>query len=163
MKQLILIRHAKSSWKRPELGDHERPLNNRGKRSIKLMRRHLEKQPLSIDALYSSGAKRALATAEGLAAVIAPVSPVEIADSLYTFAWEPVWQFLSALPEHLHSVALVGHNPALQQLYQQLSFDDLDKLPTCGLLELELSIDCWQQLEPGCAQLSQALFPKQLL
>lgn len=163
MKQLLLIRHAKSSWKHPELNDHQRPLNNRGKRSIKLMRQHLEKQHLTIDALYSSDARRALATAEGLAAVIAPAAPVEIADSLYNFDWEPVWQFLTALPEHLHSVALVGHNPALQQLYQQLSFDDLDHLPTCGLLELQLSIENWQQLEPGCAQLSQALFPKQLL
>lgn len=30
MKELILIRHAKSSWSNPLLEDFERPLNKRG-------------------------------------------------------------------------------------------------------------------------------------
>jgi phosphohistidine phosphatase len=32
MKSVLILRHAKSSWKDPELTDHDRPLNKRGKR-----------------------------------------------------------------------------------------------------------------------------------
>ena len=162
MKRLFIIRHAKSSWKQPQLSDHQRHLNKRGKRSIELMAKHLKKQHLNLDALYSSSAKRALATAEGLLAAIAPHSEIEIVDTLYNFDWEPLWQFLSEQPDHLHSLALIGHNPALQDLFHHLSLEDIDNLPTCGLLELELSIEHWHQLAPGCGQLSQALFPKQI-
>ena len=35
--RLILMRHAKSSWKYPELSDHERPLKKRGREaSVKI-------------------------------------------------------------------------------------------------------------------------------
>lgn len=34
MKTLYLMRHAKSSWKNPELEDHKRPLNKRGKHDV---------------------------------------------------------------------------------------------------------------------------------
>ena len=34
MKQLILIRHAKSDWGNPGLDDFDRPLNERGKNDI---------------------------------------------------------------------------------------------------------------------------------
>ena len=32
MKDLLILRHAKSSWKHHELQDHDRPLNGRGRR-----------------------------------------------------------------------------------------------------------------------------------
>ena len=163
MKQLLLIRHAKSSWADPELSDHQRPLNIRGKRSIELIAKQLKKQHLNVDVLYSSSARRARDTAEGLAVAISADAEVDMVEGLYSFDWQPLWDFLTTLPEHLHSVALIGHNPALLDLFNQLSLDDLEKLPTCGVLELELSIEHWQQLTPGCGQLSQTLFPKQLL
>ncbi|MEH6470069.1 MAG: histidine phosphatase family protein [Halopseudomonas sp.] len=163
MKRLILIRHAKSSWKQPQLSDHERPLNKRGKRSIELMRQHLAKQPPKLEMLYSSSATRALTTAVGLADAVSIDGQVEIADTLYDFDWQPIWRFLSHQPDALCSLALVGHNPALQQLYQQITLETLDHLPTCGLLELELEIESWDQLAAGCGQLSQSIFPKQLL
>jgi len=37
MKSLLILRHAKSSWKHPELTDHDRPLNKRGKRDAPRM------------------------------------------------------------------------------------------------------------------------------
>lgn len=41
MKQLTLIRHAKSSWDYPSLTDHDRPLGERGLRDAPRMGQHL--------------------------------------------------------------------------------------------------------------------------
>jgi phosphohistidine phosphatase len=46
MKSLLILRHAKSSWKHPELTDHERPLNKRGKRDAPRMGELLRPQEL---------------------------------------------------------------------------------------------------------------------
>ncbi len=43
MKSLLILRHAKSSWKHPELTDHDRPLNKRGKRDAPRMGRNIAK------------------------------------------------------------------------------------------------------------------------
>ena len=39
MVKLLLWRHAKSDWDTPELDDHERPLNKRGRRDREIMAR----------------------------------------------------------------------------------------------------------------------------
>jgi hypothetical protein len=37
MKTLLILRHAKSSWKEQDLPDHDRPLNKRGKNDVPRM------------------------------------------------------------------------------------------------------------------------------
>ena len=66
MKQITLVRHAKSSWHRG-LRDIDRPLNARGERDAPLMAMHLRKQGFSPDILISSPATRAATTAEEIA------------------------------------------------------------------------------------------------
>jgi phosphohistidine phosphatase len=163
MKQLILIRHAKSSWKQPQLADHDRPLNKRGNRSIERIQRQFGDQTFRVDRLYSSSACRALTTAQRLSPQLSPDADLIVTSELYQFDWQPLWQFVIDLDDRLGSVALVGHNPALLQLYNELIADVLDRLsrlPTCGVLRLELSIERWSQLSSGCAQLTDSVFPK---
>jgi phosphohistidine phosphatase len=64
MKSLLILRHAKSSWKHPELTDHDRPLNNRGKRDASRMGEILRSEYLIPEAIISSTAARAHVTAE---------------------------------------------------------------------------------------------------
>ena len=59
VKTLLVLRHAKSSWSRPELTDHDRPLNKRGKRSAPLMGALLDEQDIVPDLIISSTARRA--------------------------------------------------------------------------------------------------------
>ena len=70
MKRLVLIRHAKSSWKNPGLRDFDRPLNKRGKADAPEMGRRLAQRSLMPDRLLSSPAKRAIRTAEIIADAI---------------------------------------------------------------------------------------------
>ena len=63
MKTLLLVRHAKSDWSTPSLGDFDRPLNERGKKDAPVMANRLIDKKVSIDAFVSSPAKRAKKTA----------------------------------------------------------------------------------------------------
>jgi phosphohistidine phosphatase len=67
MKTLILVRHAKSSWKDRSLPDRMRPLNKRGKRDAPMMGQRLAKRGVDVELMISSPAKRAMATAEAMA------------------------------------------------------------------------------------------------
>jgi phosphohistidine phosphatase len=67
MKSILVLRHAKSSRKDPDLTDHNRPLNKRGKRDAPRMGRLLKKEDLVPDIIISSTAIRARATAEAVA------------------------------------------------------------------------------------------------
>lgn len=59
MKTIVLIRHAKSSWKDEDLDDFDRPLSKRGKREAPIMAEHLKSQNITIEKIFSSPAKRA--------------------------------------------------------------------------------------------------------
>ncbi|MGC5317030.1 SixA phosphatase family protein, partial [Escherichia coli] len=63
MKQLIIVRHAKSSWANIGMSDFERPLNERGNRDAPEMANRLINRNVAIDAFVSSTANRALTTA----------------------------------------------------------------------------------------------------
>lgn len=71
MKTLILVRHAKSSWKDHGLPDHQRPLNKRGRRDAPMMGRRLADQGAEVELLISSPATRAIRTAEAMAEELA--------------------------------------------------------------------------------------------
>ena len=58
-KMLLLLRHAKSSWKDEDISDHERPLNKRGKKDAPKMGKLLKNLNLTPDKIISSSAKRA--------------------------------------------------------------------------------------------------------
>ena len=67
MKTLLILRHAKSSWDNTWLSDHERPLNDRGRRDAPRMGRLLRDEELVPDLIITSSAERALSTAEAAA------------------------------------------------------------------------------------------------
>ena len=64
MKQLLLLRHAKSSWDDSELVDHDRPLAPRGRRAVRLIAEHLGREGVTLALVLCSSARRTL---EGIA------------------------------------------------------------------------------------------------
>src|SRR3990172_12140295 len=83
MKTLMLLRHAKSSWKDAEVPDHDRPLNKRGKKTAPQMGRLLSTEGLVPDLILSSTAVRARETAKAVAKDSSYKGPTELLDSLY--------------------------------------------------------------------------------
>ena len=86
MKTIILVRHAKSSWKDPGLDDFDRPLNKRGKRNAPFMGGKLKKRDILPDLVLSSPAKRAKKTAIAVAKALG-YPKKEIKESLEISLW----------------------------------------------------------------------------
>src|SRR5690348_12650091 len=83
MKSVLVLRHAKSSWKHPKLADHDRPLNKRGKRDAPRMGRLLKKEHLVPDIIISSTAIRARTTAKAVAKASGYQGEITFNRSLY--------------------------------------------------------------------------------
>ncbi len=146
MKTLLILRHAKSSWKDEALSDHDRPLNKRGKRDAPRMRELVREKGLTPDLILSSTARRALATAEAAAETCGYDGDVRGLHGLYSFGPEPYLAALIGLPDHCECVMLVGHNPAMEELLEVLTGEYL-RFPTAALAHVELPVDHWQDLD----------------
>jgi len=83
MKSVLVLRHGKSTWKHLELADHDRPLNERGKRDAPLMGRLLKKEDLVPEIIISSTARRARSTAEAVAKASRYKGEIILDKSLY--------------------------------------------------------------------------------
>ena len=160
MRKLLLIRHAKSSWKFPELDDHERPLNKRGQRDCLSMARHLADKHEPLDVLYSSTAIRALDFAQQ----ISEFTYIELVPDLsfYTFDMDELMDILRHLPDSAERVGVVGHNPAITHAANRLTESDIQNVPTAGVVAMNSDIDSWQDLAAGCFELENFDYPKML-
>lgn len=120
------------------MNDYERPLNKRGKNDAPRMGKILQKEKLIQDAILSSTAMRASATAESVVK-----GEVTLKRSLH--ASGPL-QLLRVIPNGYMRVLVVGHNPGVEELLELLT-NEIHLLPTCSLAHLNLQIGSWSDLE----------------
>jgi phosphohistidine phosphatase len=167
MKQLLLLRHAKSSWEDPELADHERPLAPRGRRATRLIAEHLGREPVAPTLVLCSSALRARETLERIAAALGEEVRIQIECELYAAPEQRLLERLRAVEDSVESVLLIGHNPGVEQLALRLAGRGEKlaaarrKYPTGALATLEFA-GCWRELQPGGAELTKFVTPKQL-
>ena len=167
MKRLHLIRHAKSSWKFPELADHDRPLNARGERAALIMSKWLAQKDEGLDCIYTSTAVRAITFAKLLSEHTS--SPLQADESLYTFSWRALLARVRGLPETDCRVAIVGHNPALtelvNQLVSQLVSSRISNVPTAGVVAIDFAVSQWRAIDCSLrqAQLAYMGTPKTVM
>jgi phosphohistidine phosphatase len=162
MKTLLILRHAKSSWKDDALPDRERPLNKRGREEAPKMGALLRKHQLEPDLVLSSPAQRARSTAELVIDESGYEGEVEYREELYSFDAEPYTEALAGLADSIRCVMLVGHNPAMEQLVEQLTGETLP-MPTAALAQIELPIQHWSELgSPRKGKLVELWRPKEV-
>jgi phosphohistidine phosphatase len=147
MKTILILRHAKSSWKHPELSDHDRPLNKRGKREAPQVGEYLRVHGLQPDIILSSTAVRAQATAQAAAEGCGYEGEIRYIPDLYRADIEDCVGIIQSLEEDFNTVLLVGHNPDLEMLLNFLTEED-ESLPTAALAQVELPIQFWKELDP---------------
>lgn len=135
MKTLILIRHAKSSWKDLSLDDFDRPLNKRGKHDAPLMATHLKQQNIKLEKIFSSSAKRAKKTAEIFSDILS--AEVNFFDELYGSSSVELVDFINQQFQTYNSIAIVSHNPELTELNNYISHQDIENIPTSAYVLLE--------------------------
>ena len=146
MKTLLLLRHAKSSWKQPELADHDRPLNKRGKRTAPLMGALLQDEDLIPDLILSSSAVRAHTTALLVVKACAYAGEIMKTRKLYLAEPEDYVEELRQVADKHARVLVVGHNPGLEALIEALTGEAM-AMPTAALAQVELSLKRWSDLD----------------
>ena len=146
MKTLLILRHAKSSWNYPELSDHDRPLNGRGKRDAPRMGKHLRQEGLIPDRILTSSAKRARKTANKVAKSCGYTGKVKKIAAFYDAVPGVYFETLQALPDKHQRVMVVGHNPTMEQLVNHLT-GEIKRMPTAALAHITLPIQHWETLD----------------
>ena len=126
---LVLVRHAKSDWDDPRLDDHDRPLNERGRRDAPRMARRLAETGFRPGALLSSTAVRARTTAEAFADELG--TDVTLDPELYGASARAL--FATAAATGAGAVLVVAHDPGMSVLAAQLSGDGIAHMPTCAV------------------------------
>jgi phosphohistidine phosphatase len=167
MKSLYLLRHAKSSWKDPGLNDHDRPLSKRGRHAAKMMARYFRQSKIAPDFVISSTALRAQETLHPIVKAAKKPPKVVLKREIYRGTQQALWEQLWGLPDSAKSVLLIGHNPALEDLAQELAQAEADKLlpsagekfPTCAMASFRFD-GGWKTLKPHVAVLASFITPK---
>ena len=163
MKTLLLLRHAKSSWDDGSVPDHDRPLNNRGKKAAPRMGRLLHERGLRPDLILSSTAVRARKTAEAVAKACGYAKPPDLVERLYLATAGTLLEVAQTAPdESVGRLMLVGHNPGMEDLVAILA-GRLERFPTAALAVFDIAIESWRTLELGVGVTLVGIFrPKEI-
>lgn len=162
MKQLLVLRHAKSSWKHSDLADHDRPLNKRGKRDAPRMGMLVRYEDLVPDLILTSSAKRAKTTAELFGEACDYDGEIIISRDLYAHYPEAYLEELQKVTDLYQCVLIVGHNPGLEELVEMMT-DEWNRLPTAALAHISLSIQYWHEIDDDTGgELLHLWLPKEL-
>ncbi|HEX6383989.1 MAG TPA: histidine phosphatase family protein [Anaerolineae bacterium] len=145
MKTLLILRHAKSSWDNANLSDHDRPLNERGQRDAPRMGRLLRDRELVPDLIITSTAERALATAEAVALASDYDGEIKYTRRFYHADPETYLEVLQTVPNKYERVMIVGHNPGMEELVEQLT-GQAERLTTANIAHVELPVSSWKEL-----------------
>lgn len=162
MRELLILRHAKSSWDHSGLCDHERPLNPRGERDAPRIGRLLRAERCVPDRIVSSTATRAHSTAEAVAEACGCDREIALTDRLYMAEPEDCLAVLRELESTDGRVMLVGHNPCCEELVELLTSRS-ERMPTAALARIALPFDDWGAAAPDVRGELLALWrPKEL-
>lgn len=174
MRQLLLLRHAKSSWDDPGLSDHARPLNARGRRAATAMAGAMRDLGLQPDLVLVSSSRRTLQTLEAITpfednALIEPM------DALYLAPVPLLLEALRKVPETVRSVLMIGHNPGLHELALSMAGEArpgsaaavaaerlAEAFPTAALAEFTVALP-WRAVGAGGGRLVRFLLPRDLM
>jgi len=145
MKTLLLLRHAKSSWKDTNIEDHERRLKKRGKKEARRIGRLLAAENLVPDLIVSSVARRCRQTAERVVHHSDYRGEVRFTPELYEADAARLREAVSKLSDQVARVIVIGHNPGLEEFLESL-VGEPTPLGTGALAHIELPIESWADL-----------------
>lgn len=138
MITLVLVRHAKSDWGTAGLPDHERPLNERGRRDAPLMAAALAATGFRPERLLSSTALRARTTAASFAAALEV--RLETLPELYGASARELWD--AAAATGAQNLLIVAHDPGLSELASELAGREV-MMTTCAVATFPIAGDRW--------------------
>lgn len=145
MKHLLLMRHAKSSWKDSSLSDHQRPLNKRGKSAAPKMGSLLNDMDVIPEIILCSTAKRARSTVDYLQETCNFEGNCQYFDDLYHADYLTYFDLLINLPPDIGVAMIVSHNPTINYFINTIC-GEVEHMPTAAIAHIEFHIADWSDL-----------------
>jgi phosphohistidine phosphatase len=170
MRRLMLLRHAKSDWSAFGAKDHDRTLALRGRQAAPRIGAYMAAHGFTPDRAICSTALRARETWDLVSTAFAQKPPVLYDDRLYDAGPDRILSVARETADDVRTLLLVGHNPGLKDLAEQLiAAGDADacrqlshKLPTGGLVVIDFATDAWKDLQPQSGRLDRLVTPRTL-
>ena len=162
-RQLVLIRHTKSSWIDLDLSDFERPLKQDRTGDAEKMAKVLRDLGLKPDHIICSAALRTRQTGEYFYAKLNfDASKVQFDKRIYECAPEDLYEVIHETEPDVQSLIIIGHNPSLTYFVNYYSGKNIIEMPTTGVAWLEFDTDDWNIDRYTPATLRYFLKPKEL-
>lgn len=161
MKTLLVMRHAKSDWDASYGADHDRPLNERGVRSARIMGRVLAEAGLAPDLIVTSTAVRARSTAALASEAGTWKSETRLEPSLYGSGTDTALEVAAAAPD-VSRLMLVGHQPTWSLLVTALTGERVE-MKTATVAVIEFEIEQWSGLVGAQGKVSDVFQPRDYL
>ncbi len=163
LRRLIIMRHAKSDWSTDAATDHERPLNERGRKDAPRIARELVARGWEPTHILSSDARRTRETCELMLAEFVEQPKLHFLQSLYHAGLQDIDSAVAALPDAVQTAMVLGHNPGWERAVHLLSGQPAT-LTTANAALLTIEADHWAEaIEQRVAwELVDILRPKEL-
>jgi len=145
MKNLLVMRHAKSSWKDRDIPDHERPLKKRGEKDAEKMGKLLKDKKLKPDLILSSTAKRAQQTAEIVRSTCKCKKDIVFVKELYMAEPSTILEVIINHAKDEKTILVIGHNPGLEAFVQILT-GKVETLPAASIAYITAKIPNWKKI-----------------
>jgi phosphohistidine phosphatase len=165
MKELILMRHGKSSWKNILLDDFDRSLKKRGKKDARFMAEFLASKEILPDLILASSALRTQQTTELINETFElDKSHVRFFESFYLADQKELMKTLNELDNNFGVVMIIGHNPTMEYFTTSLTNQSVT-FPTAAVAHIKLEISNWSELRitTPYGKLLNLWYPKDLL
>ncbi|MDO8353182.1 MAG: histidine phosphatase family protein [Aestuariivirga sp.] len=172
MLSLMLLRHAKSSLADTGQADLDRPLNDHGKRSAVAMGRYMASNGLVPQLVLCSPARRTKETWSLVAGELATIPEILFAAEIYDFGdGKALMECLRSKAGAAQSILLVGHNPSIHGLAQDLIGTVSrnlrerlkEKYPTAALAVISFDLANWGSLTAGSGTLLRFVRPRDII
>ena len=157
MKNLILIRHAKSSWDAP-VQDIDRSISAKGVKNAHLIAAKTAFILPKSYIVWSSIAKRTRETAYIFSQYLSiPIETIHFSDELYTFDQKKLHLAIKKCKNEHNNLILFGHNEAITNFVNKFGDLKIDNVPTSGVVAIEFDSNDWSNLGKG--KTIRTLFP----
>jgi phosphohistidine phosphatase len=160
-RELILIRHTKSSWDDFTIPDFDRPLKKDRTDDAKRMALKLKALDLKPDLIICSPAKRTRQTAEYFCEKLNyDYDKIQFDKRIYESSADDIFQVVRETDAGVKNLIVIGHNPSLTHFANYFLSEKIMELPTTGVVWLEFKNDDWEIYRQTPCKLKHYLSPK---
>lgn len=160
MKTIYLLRHAKSSWENQILEDHERPLNERGRRDSNNMAKYLHSKGILPAIALCSTSKRTKETYSYFTPYFSGI-PLSLTRNLYHASVEALEEVIRSVDSDKSDALIIGHNNGLSEFVSIVMNKNIS-LSTCSFTTIQFPVEDWKDIDLINAEVTFALSPKEI-